>query len=82
MGSRWISTRGRTRVARTVVTIVVALTAAACQTVKPWERGLLAGDAMAMVADPMAAGLDEHIYFAKEASSGGGEASGGGCGCN
>ncbi|GJM08284.1 MAG: hypothetical protein DHS20C11_05600 [Lysobacteraceae bacterium] len=43
---------------------------------------MLAGDAMAMVADPMAAGLDEHIYFAKEASSGGGEASGGGCGCN
>jgi hypothetical protein len=31
---------------------------------------------------PLETALDDHIYFSKEAASGGGGFSGGGCGCN
>jgi hypothetical protein len=50
--------------------------------VKPWERNILAQEDMLMDADPIDLALDEHIYFSKEASSGGQGFSGGGCGCN
>ena len=50
--------------------------------VSPWERDLLAKPQMALVADPIEAGLDDHIYFSKEATSGGRSFAGGGCGCN
>ena len=50
--------------------------------VKPWDRDLLAQQDMQLIPDPIAAGLDEHIYFSKEASSGGEGVGGGGCGCN
>jgi len=41
-----------------------------------------AQDTMQIPRDPMQAYLDEHIYFSKEASSGGSGVGGGGCGCN
>jgi hypothetical protein len=50
--------------------------------VKPWERNVLAQDDMLMDADAIDLALDEHIYFSKEASSGGQGFAGGGCGCN
>lgn len=50
--------------------------------VQPWERDLLAQDAMALDAQPIESALDAHIYFSKEASAGGGGFAGGGCGCN
>jgi len=50
--------------------------------VDPWERDVLAREDMQLVADPVEAGLDDHIYFSKEASSGGRGFGGGGCGCN
>ena len=50
--------------------------------VKPWEKDVLATDTMQFPRDPMQAFLDEHIYFSKEASSGGNGVGGGGCGCN
>lgn len=50
--------------------------------VKPWERDLLAKPEMQLVTDPVDSGLDDHIYFSKEASSGGRGFGGGGCGCN
>ncbi|MGI9263208.1 MAG: DUF4266 domain-containing protein [Woeseiaceae bacterium] len=50
--------------------------------VEPWERDVLAKDEMQLVADPLEANLDDHIYFSKEASSGGRGFGGGGCGCN
>lgn len=50
--------------------------------VEPWERDLLAKPEMQLIADPVEAGLDDHIYFSKEASSGGRSFAGGGCGCN
>ncbi|MBU3006242.1 DUF4266 domain-containing protein [Paraglaciecola arctica] len=50
--------------------------------VKPWERDLLAKDEMALDAEGNDLGLDDHIYFSKEATSGGRAFAGGGCGCN
>ena len=54
----------------------------ACTPVAAWERGTLAKPEMALQSDPLAATLNNHVYFSKEASSGGNSASGGGCGCN
>lgn len=50
--------------------------------VQAWDRDVLARDDMQLVSDPIEASLDEHIYFSKEASSGGQGFGGGGCGCN
>lgn len=54
----------------------------ALEDVKPWERDILAQDGMQIPADKMHAFTDDHIYFSKEASSGGNGVGGGGCGCN
>lgn len=53
-----------------------------CTAVKPWERDLLAKPQMQLDGDPIQAGFEDHIYFSKEASSGGRGFGGGGCGCN
>ncbi|GAB2691818.1 DUF4266 domain-containing protein [Aliiglaciecola aliphaticivorans] len=50
--------------------------------VQPWERDLLAKDEMALDSEGVDIGLDDHIYFSKEATSGGRSFAGGGCGCN
>lgn len=53
-----------------------------CADVKAWERGYLARDEMTWDPDPLESALNDHIFFSKEASSGGNSAAGGGCGCN
>jgi hypothetical protein len=50
--------------------------------VKPWDRDLLADPMMEIGADALRIAVDEHIYFSKEATSGGRGFGGGGCGCN
>ncbi|HEY5716130.1 MAG TPA: DUF4266 domain-containing protein [Psychromonas sp.] len=50
--------------------------------VEPWERDILARDDMAIDNAPLDSAFDDHIYFSKEASSGGSGSSGGACGCN
>ena len=50
--------------------------------VKAYDRDLLARDEMRLDANPVDAAIDEHLYFSKEASSGGRSYAGGGCGCN
>jgi len=50
--------------------------------VKPWQRDVLAREEMRLDADPLDAAIDDHMYFSKEASSGGRSYAGGGCGCN
>ena len=50
--------------------------------VQPWERDVLARPEMSLDANPLDAATDDHIYFSKEASSGGRGFGGGGCGCN
>lgn len=61
---------------------IVLLAATGCVTVKPWERDLLARRDMQFEPDGLEAARDAHVYFSKEASSGGGAGGGGGCGCN
>jgi hypothetical protein len=53
-----------------------------CVHVKPWERNVLAGYTMRSDRDPLGVAMDEHIYFSREAASGGRGVGGGGCGCN
>jgi hypothetical protein len=50
--------------------------------VKPWERDILARPTMQLDANPLDLAFDEHVYFSKEAASGGRGFAGGGCGCN
>jgi len=53
------------------------------QEVKPWEKETLAKKTMeAGALNPINKQFEEHIYFSKEASKGGGGVAGGGCGCN
>jgi hypothetical protein len=61
---------------------LVALTLSGCATVQPWERDVLARPEMSLDTNPLDAAIDDHIYFSKEASSGGRGFGGGGCGCN
>ncbi len=68
----------------TIITATLLLTCSGCASlgVEPWERDVLAKDEMQLNADPVEAAIDDHIYFSKEASSGGRGFGGGGCGCN
>jgi hypothetical protein len=49
---------------------------------KPWQHDLMAEQAMQLDPYPLESAIDNHIYFSKEASSGGRSFAGGGCGCN
>ncbi len=66
-----------------VLVLSVALCAcSAVSPVQPWQRDYLARPEMAWQPDVQLANQRGHVYFSKEASSGGASASGGGCGCN
>jgi hypothetical protein len=60
----------------------VAATGCSSVGVKPWQRDVLAREEMRLDSDPLDAAIDDHLYFSKEASSGGRSFAGGGCGCN
>ncbi|HCT99312.1 MAG TPA: arginine decarboxylase [Methylococcaceae bacterium] len=53
----------------------------ACSPISPWERGVLAKEHMSLDPAPLQSGLRSHQYGSREAASGGGASSGGGCGC-
>ena len=65
-------------------TILGAALVSGCSSigVKPWQRDVLAREEMQLDSDPLDAAIDDHLYFSKEASSGGRSFAGGGCGCN
>ena len=67
-----------------ILNIVLLAGAGGCSSmgVEPWERDVLAKEEMQLTTDPLEAATDDHIYFSKEASSGGRGFGGGGCGCN
>ena len=50
--------------------------------VQPWERGTLADYTMQPDRDPLASAMSAHVYFSREAASGGRGVGGSGCGCN
>ena len=64
--------------------MAAAVLSASCSSlgVEPWQRGTLAKPEMALNCDPLSQAFDDHIYFSKEATSGGRSFAGGGCGCN
>jgi len=62
-----------------VLSIIVL---AGCQTVQPWERGILAKEEMQWQASAMETRFRQQMFNSKEASSGTSGAAGGGCGCN
>jgi hypothetical protein len=60
----------------------VLLAGSGCQHVKPWQRGALADYTMRPDRDPLGDAQAEHVFFSREAASGGRGVGGGGCGCN
>ncbi len=53
-----------------------------CASVNVWQRDILAKPEMQLDNQANDKEIDDHIYFSKEASSGGRGFGGGGCGCN
>jgi hypothetical protein len=76
------------RIAVLVVLGAVCLALGGCATpasavrVRPWERAALADSTMNPDRDPLGSALSEHVYFSREAASGGRGVGGSGCGCN
>ena len=62
--------------------LIVLTGCSSMDTVEPWDKDLLSKKSMQPVPDYWDNFYDEHIYFSKEASSGGQSVGGGGCGCN
>ncbi|MBK9575238.1 MAG: DUF4266 domain-containing protein [Rhodoferax sp.] len=70
---------------RWLISALGALVLAGCAgtpDVQAWEKGYLARSDMALEGNALEAKLADHIYFSKEAASGGAGVAGGGCGCN
>ena len=67
---------------RAVMLLVLLSGLAACEAVPAYQRGDLARSEMAFDPDPLESRLNQHVYFSKEASSGGNGVAAGGCGCN
>jgi len=53
-----------------------------CAPVKPWQRERLADPIMQSDRNPLQSAQLDHVYFSREAASGGRSVGGGGCGCN
>jgi hypothetical protein len=65
-----------------VLLLAAAGLGSGCQHVNPWERDALANAAMNPDLNPLGNMLSEHMWFSREAASGGRGVGGGGCGCN
>jgi len=65
-----------------VFTLLLFLVGCELSPVKPWQKEHLAMEEMTFEHDATDVSFDDHIYFSKEASSGGRSIGGGGCGCN
>ncbi len=63
--------------------VSISLLLGACSSnVKPWERGNLAREEMTFGSEGLISTINDHVYFSKEATSGGSSFAAGGCGCN
>lgn len=63
-----------------LVSLMLLLTG--CANVQPWHRGSLVDYSMRPDWDQVETGLAEHMWFSREAATGGRGIGGGGCGCN
>ena len=74
----------RRKALKILTCLAMALACTACTSVgpKPWQKDLMARREMQVGAYALQAAAEDHIYFSKEASSGGRGFAGGGCGCN
>ena len=67
---------------RLLLSLIIAMSASSCSTVKPWQRGHLADYIMRPARDPLTDSISEHVWFTRESFAGGRGVGGGGCGCN
>jgi hypothetical protein len=67
---------------RALLLALVGGALSACTTVEPWQRDITARRSMQLDANPTVSAAHDHIYFSKEAATGGRSIDGGGCGCN
>ncbi len=65
-----------------IASCVATMSGCAMQPPQAWEKGNLARKDMSLNTDPLDAAFMQHVYFSKEAASGGTGVGGGGCGCN
>jgi hypothetical protein len=65
-----------------VAALLCGCSTAAAVRVRPWQRATLADDTMNPGRDPLGSAMMEHVYFSREAASGGMGVGGSGCGCN
>ncbi|MCK9531365.1 MAG: DUF4266 domain-containing protein [Gammaproteobacteria bacterium] len=72
----------RMLIASATLGLAVVQSGCAFEPVQPWDKDVLAQRKMQLEGYPLDTYLDDHIYFSKEASSGGQAVGGGGCGCN
>ena len=77
-----MNTKHGLRLGLAALAAVGALLGTGCTNVQPWERGELADYTMRPDRDTLNNSMTEHIYFSREAASGGRGVGGGGCGCN
>ena len=68
----------------TLASLLVAVLwgVSACATVRPEDRERLADPSMTFQSANMAQRHEQHVIENREGSNGGGNARGGGCGCN
>lgn len=65
-----------------LILALLALALTGCTSTQPWERGALADYKMNPARDPIQTANLEHVYFSREAATGGRGVGGAGCGCN
>ena len=67
-----------------LISAVALLLVGGCSSmgVEVWQRDVLAKPEMQLENESIDRSIDDHIYFSKEAASGGRGFAGGGCGCN
>lgn len=65
-----------------IITLTLLFSGCSAIGVRVWERDILSKPEMQLDYQATNQAIDDHIYFSKEASSGGRSFGGGGCGCN
>ena len=72
----------KTKLTQSSVVVFAVLVLTGCGHVSPWQRGTLADPTMRADRDLIGLAINEHVFFSREAATGGRGVGGGGCGCN